>query len=106
VLSLFASGLSTGLVVECGAGKTQVVPVFEGCPIAGACQTSNVAGKKISQELRDLLRQKGLPSSVPFSTVSKIKEKTSLLDYNLDNTVAESPFTYKLPDGKQMKIDG
>jgi actin-related protein len=48
VLSLFASGLSTGLVVECGAGRTQVVPFFEGYPIAGACQTSDVAGKKIT----------------------------------------------------------
>jgi hypothetical protein len=56
--------------------------------------------------LYELLKQKGLPSDVLFPTVRYIKENTSLLDYNLGNTVNMSPLTYELPDGRQMRIDG
>jgi len=32
-LSLFSTGLTTGLVVEAGHGTTSVTPIFEGFPV-------------------------------------------------------------------------
>eukprot|EP01042_Synura_sphagnicola_P000665 gene665-737_t len=39
-LSLFASGRTTGVVVECGAGLTSTVPVFEGLALTHASITT------------------------------------------------------------------
>ena len=38
VLALFASGRTSGLVVESGDGATNVVPVFEGYAMSEAAQ--------------------------------------------------------------------
>ena len=44
VLSLYISGKETGLVIDCGHGSTQAVPVYESVVMAHAVQTVPVAG--------------------------------------------------------------
>ena len=51
------------------------------------------------------MRQKGIPQSVSTPTLRDIKEKTSLLSSHLDNTSDMSQMTYKLPDGRSIRID-
>ena len=43
-LSLFSTGLTTGLVVESGHQLTSVVPIFEGFMVHHAIQKSSIAG--------------------------------------------------------------
>lgn len=50
-LSLFATGATTGFVVELGHGLTTVAPIFEGFVLPHALQKSNVSGKQITETL-------------------------------------------------------
>ena len=51
------------------------------------------------------MRQKGILQSVSTPTLRDIKEKTSLISSHLDNTSDMSQMTYKLPDGRSIRID-
>jgi actin len=51
VLSLFSTGKTTGLVVECGEGVSNTVPVFEGYAMPHAIHNIDIAGKDVTQEL-------------------------------------------------------
>jgi len=48
VMSLYANGRSTGLVVDAGDGVSHTVPVFEGFSIPHAVQKMEIAGRIIT----------------------------------------------------------
>lgn len=49
VMSLYANGRSTGLVVDAGDGVSHTVPVFEGFSIPHAVQKMEIAGRIITE---------------------------------------------------------
>jgi len=49
VLSLFSTGKTSGLVVECGEGCSYSVPVFEGYALPHAVNKIDLAGKDITE---------------------------------------------------------
>jgi len=49
VMSLYANGRSTGLVVDAGDGVSHTVPVFEGFSIPHAVQKMEIAGRLITE---------------------------------------------------------
>ena len=55
VMSLFAAGRTTGLVVDSGDGVTHTVPVFEGFCIPHAVDKMNIAGRVLTNFLQKLL---------------------------------------------------
>lgn len=57
VLSLFSTGHTTGLVVECGQGLTYAVPVFEGYALPHAIHTINVSGQDVTEKLMKELQK-------------------------------------------------
>ncbi len=60
VLSLFASGRTTGLSVDVGEGAITTVPVFEGHIIRPAVSRSDVGGQDVTERLGKLLRERGV----------------------------------------------
>ena len=51
VCSLYASGRTTGVVVDCGEGKSHAVPIYEGFAIKHAIQRLEKAGKHLTDQL-------------------------------------------------------
>jgi actin-related protein len=79
VLSLFATGRTTGTVIDSGEGITHAVPIYEGYAIPHAVQTIPLSGADLTKYLHNLLmaREPTLinASSQDYEEVKKIKEK-------------------------------
>ena len=84
-LSLFASGRTTGLVVDCGETNTMSVPVFEGFPLYHALNTLNLGGKNITDMfLKGILEAKQDFNIQNIRVIREIKNKMACVPYKHD----------------------
>ena len=112
VLSLYASGRTTGCVIDIGDGVSHVVPIFEGFALTHAIQRIDLAGRDVTNYLRRLLRQSGytFDSSAEKETVRDIKEKLCYValdpekEIMISKRVSGMQKNYMLPDGETINI--
>eukprot|EP00245_Coleochaete_scutata_P008171 TRINITY_DN2434_c0_g1_i2.p1 TRINITY_DN2434_c0_g1~~TRINITY_DN2434_c0_g1_i2.p1 ORF type:complete len:387 (-),score=85.90 TRINITY_DN2434_c0_g1_i2:627-1787(-) len=112
VLTLYAQGLLTGLVVDTGDGVTHVVPVVEGFAFPHLTKRMNVAGRHITAYLIELLQRRGYSFNrmADFETVRELKEQLCYVsfDYKRELQLAEETTIlvkqYTLPDGRVIKV--
>ena len=116
VLSLYASGRTTGVVLDSGDGVSHAVPVFEGFAIPNSIRRIDVAGRDVTEQLQLLLRKNGhvLHTSAEKEVVRMIKEKACYV--SLDPKREEKDWMnsyhkseaksvdYALPDGYKIKV--
>jgi actin-related protein len=123
VLSLYASGRTTGVVMDSGDGVTHVVPVYEGYTISHHVLRHNLAGRDLTAYLANLLTERGieLKSSSELEIVRSIKEQLCYTAYDFDaeidalssktkkartsesgSSAIEKPF--ELPDGSMVTL--
>lgn len=116
VLSLYASGRTTGVVLDSGDGVTHAVPVYEGFAINNSVRRIDVAGRDVTEQMQLLLRKNGhvFHTSAEKEIVRIMKEKTSYISidpkkeekewsqglWKADKREAE----YELPDGHKIKV--
>lgn len=76
VLSLYASGRTSGCVFESGHGVSNAVPIYEGYALPHAIQQLKWGGEDASNFLVELLRKRGYLFTTPaeLDSVCKIKE--------------------------------
>jgi len=113
VLSLFATGRTTGVVLDSGDGVTHAVPIYNGFSLNHSIMRSDVAGRDITKYLQLLLRKEGhvFRTSAEFQIVRQIKEKHCYVAYDekkeenmeIDRQNDERNM-YNLPDGRQVSI--
>lgn len=112
VLTLYAQGLLTGVVVDSGDGVTHIVPVYEGFALPQSIRRLDVAGRHLTEYLIKLLLLRGYTfnRTADFEVVREIKEKVCYVGYDLElekklaletTTVVQS---YTLPDGRVIKV--
>jgi actin-related protein 2 len=112
VLTLYAQGLLTGLVLDSGDGVTHVVPVLDGYSFPHLTKRLNVAGRHITSHLIDLLTRRGYAfnRSADMETARAMKEKLCFVsyDYKRDMQLAGETTNlmrnYTLPDGRVIKV--
>ena len=81
VLSLYASGRTTGIVLDVGEGVTHAVPVYEGFALKHSVTRSDVAGRDVTRQLQLQLRRTGLcfTTTAEADLVKTLKEETCYL---------------------------
>lgn len=112
MLTLYAQGLLTGVVVDTGDGVTHVVPVYDGFVPQTLIRRLDVAGRHITQYLIKLLLLRGYAfnRTADFDTVRQIKERFCYVaaDIQQERQLAQETTclmeTYTLPDGRVIKL--
>lgn len=109
-LSLFASGRTTGLTVECGDEVTSSVPIFEGYALRHGIERMQTSGSTLSSFIFDKITSKSMKLSrfKDMDIVRALKERYSevLLDFD-DGAISRGAGPdkeYELPDGSIISI--
>ncbi|KAI8361183.1 actin 3 [Mortierella sp. GBAus27b] len=110
VLSLYASGRTTGIVLDSGLDITQAVPIYEGYAIPSAIRRLDFGGRALTDLLQQSIFECHLLRLKHVRTVRDIKEKHCYVaqDYQLELDEAQhltnANENYKLPDGTHIAI--
>jgi len=113
VLSLYASGRTTGIVLNVGDGVTHAVPIIDGVALSHAIIRLDLAGSDLTDYLIEILAESDikLTTHAQREIVKDIKETSCYVAHNFDEemgTAASSTdlhATYAFPDGKSMTIN-
>jgi centractin len=115
VLSLYASGRTTGIVLDAGDGVSHAVPVYEGFAMPSSIRRIDVAGRDVTEYMQLLLRKSGyvFHTSAEKEVVRMIKEKVSYVASNPKQEEKEwaqkkvgdgKVVDYVLPDGNKIQV--
>lgn len=122
VLALYASGRTTGVVLDVGDGVSHAVPVYEGFSLSSAVRRVDLAGRDVTEQLQLLMRKSGvlLQTSAEKDIAREVKEQ--LCHVAKDPVKAEKEWEtlrympssvgtelavfadYRLPDGHSIRV--
>ena len=114
-LSLYATGRTSGLVVQCGETRTYTVPIYEGFPLYHALNKTKIGGRDLTEIFRrGILENKIDIKEGDIHTLRQVKEKTCsvpvyqnysyYMDDGNEDIIKEETQLFKLPDETIVRI--
>merc|ERR1711939_59873 len=110
VLALYASGRTTGVVVDAGDGVSHTVPIYEGYAMPHSIQRMDLAGSDLTKYLVKILQENHIHLSTSAEVESARRMKEQLCRVAMDFEGEMSAFDehrfqdFTLPDGHTIGI--